>query len=366
MPLQASIFASGIILPRENESLHEKAIFTVLGKNRFHTMRGSMEKILGLYVSVAADGRIRRNLTTRNGEVKLKASTVNEEIIEFSELNFKPYAEISDLLSERFEDMFLEAVDEEHAGEPYVSIEAFQSAMQIVYDLLDELEKENPLHGTLTRLMLEDAVPPDDGTAGWMIQTGQTIVERLSSIMQLQFLINDALYDIRNGTPPELQSKRALFTQIEVPQILSLDKKLMAQYRFRSPVEYYRFLMMRFLANTPSVALCECCGRYFIPKTRRRTLYCDRKIRNNKTCKDLAPALKHRREAGRNEVIRTYDRVNQRMYKRYEREADADHHLPKGIRYSDYYDWRDKAAAARDAFLNGAISAEEALRIIET
>lgn len=324
-----------------------------------------MEKILGLYVAVAADGRIRRNLTTRNGEVKLKASTVNAEIIEFSELNFKPYAEIADLLSERFEDMFLEAVDEEHAGEPYVSVDVFHSAMQIVYDLLDELEKENPLYGTLTRLMLEDAAAPDDGSAWWMIQTAQTIVERLYSIMQLQFLVNDVLYDIRNGTPPDLKEKYAFFAQMEIPQILSLGKKLTAQVRFRSPVEYYRFLMMRFLANAPSVALCECCGRYFIPKTRRRTLYCDRKIRKEKTCKDIAPALKHRWGAGRNEVIRAYDRVNQRMYKRYEREADADHHLPKGIRYSDYYDWRDKAAAARDAFLNGAISAEEALRIIE-
>lgn len=324
-----------------------------------------MEKILGLYIAVAADGRIKRQLAARSGEVKLKASTVNEEIIEFSELNFRPYAEIVDLLSERFEDMVLKAIDEEHAGEPYVSVDAFQGAVQIVYDLLDELEKENPLYGTLTRLMLEDAVPPDDSTAGWMIQTGQTIVERLSSIMQLQFLVNDALYDIRNGMQPDLEEKYVFFAQMEVSQLLSLGKKLTAQVRLRSPIEYYRFLMLRFLANAPSVALCECCGRYFIPKTRRRTLYCDRKIRGNKTCKDLAPALKHRREADRNEVIRAYDRTNQRMYKRYEREADADHHLPKGIRYSDYYDWRDQAAAARDAFLNGTITAEEALRIIE-
>jgi hypothetical protein len=324
-----------------------------------------MEKLLGLYIAVATDGRIRRNLSTRNGEIKLKASTINEEIIEFSELNFKPYAEIVDLLSEHFEDMFLETADEKHAGETFVSVDAFQSAMQIVYDLLDELEKENPLYGTLTRLMLEDAVGPDDGTAGWMIQTGQTIVERLSFIMQLQFLVNDVLYDIQNGTQPDLEKQYAFFAQMEVSQILFLGKKLTAQVRFRSPIEYYRFLMMRFLANAPSVALCECCGRHFIPKTRKRTLYCDRKIRGDKTCKDLAPALKHRREAGRNEVIRAYDRANQRMYKRYEREADADHHLPKGIRYSDYYDRRDQAAATRDAFLNGAITAEEALRIIE-
>ena len=324
-----------------------------------------MEKISGLYMAVASDGRIRRTLVSHSGEVKLKASTVNEEIIEFSELNFKPYAGIVDLLSERFENMFQVEVDGEHADEPYVSVDAFQDAMQIVYDLLDELEKENPLYCTLTRLMLEDAVPPDDGTAGWMIQTGQTIIGRLSSIMQLQFLVNDVLYDIQNGTTPDLESKHILFAEMEVPQILTLDKKLTARVRFRTPVEYYRFLMMRFLANAPNVALCECCGRYFIPRTKRKTLYCDRKIRGEKTCKDLAPALKHRREARRSEVIRAYDRANQRMYKRYEREADADHHLPKGIRYSEYYDWRDQAAAARDACLNGTITAEEALCIIE-
>lgn len=96
--------------------------------------------------------------------------------------------------------------------------------MQIVYNLLDELEKGNPLYGTLTRLMLEDAVPPDNGSAWWMIQTGQTIVERLSSIMQLQFLVNDTLYDIRNGTQLDLEEKYAFFAQMEVPQILSLAK----------------------------------------------------------------------------------------------------------------------------------------------
>lgn len=101
-----------------------------------------------------------------------------------------------------------------------ISEDDFRGAMQIVYDLLDELEKENLLHGTLSRLMLEDAVPPDDGSAWWMNQTGQMIVERLSSIMQLQFLINDIPHDIRNGTQPDLGKKYAFFAQTEIPQIL--------------------------------------------------------------------------------------------------------------------------------------------------
>ena len=53
-----------------------------------------MQTICGLYVSVNNDGVIKRNLTTKSGEIKkFKKTTVNDEIISFSELNFKYYAE---------------------------------------------------------------------------------------------------------------------------------------------------------------------------------------------------------------------------------------------------------------------------------
>ena len=60
--------------------------------------------------------------------------------------------------------------------------------MQLVYGLLDEMEKEAPLCGTLTRLMLEDAVGPDDGSAWCMMRAGQTIVERLPPLCNYNFL----------------------------------------------------------------------------------------------------------------------------------------------------------------------------------
>lgn len=148
-----------------------------------------MERALGLYVSVSSDGKIKRNLTAR-GEVKIKATTVADEIILFSELNFGPYAQVVDMLRNMFAEAYVEDASEEHIGEDGIDTEAFAAAMQTVYDLLDALEEEDVLHGTLTRLMLEYAVPPDNRSAWWMLQTGHTIIENLSAIMDVQFLIN--------------------------------------------------------------------------------------------------------------------------------------------------------------------------------
>lgn len=313
---------------------------------------------------MSSDGKIKRNLTTRDGEAKVKATTIADEIIEFSELNFQPYAQVVDLLRNMFADAYVEETSEEHFGEDGIDVEAFAAAMQKVYALLDALE-EDILRGTLIRLMLEDAVPPDDGSAWWMIQSGHAITERLSSVMDLQFLVNQALYDMQCGSALDLENKYAFFAEAEFTQIYSLDKKLTAQSYFRSPVEYYRFLMMYFLATAPNVALCECCGRYFIPKTKKKTLYCDRVIRNGKTCKQLAPALKHKRRAEKDTVIQAFDRAKQKMYKRYERAEDSTHKLPKGISYNEYYDWFSAAAKARDSYIAGQMSAEDALKIID-
>ena len=324
-----------------------------------------MERALGLYVSVSSDGKIKRNLTTKDGEAKLKATTIADEIILLSELNFRPYAQVVDVLREMFFDAYVEETSEKHFGENYVDERVFSKAMQLVYDLLDALEEEDILHGTLTRLMLEDAVPPDDGSAWWMIQAGQTITEKLSAIMDLQFLANQALYDIRCGNALDYENKYAFFAEAEFTQIYTLDKKLTVQYRFRSIIDYYRFMMMRFLETSPNVASCEYCGRYFIPKTRKKTLYCDRVIKNGKTCKELAPALKHKLQAKNDEVIQAFDRARQKMYKRYERARNSLHDLDKGITYDEFYRWLDKATAARDAYLKDKITAEEALKIIE-
>ncbi|MCH5192117.1 MAG: hypothetical protein J1F23_08150 [Oscillospiraceae bacterium] len=94
-------------------------------------------------------------------------------------------------------------------------------------------------------------------------------------------------------------------------------------------------------------------------------MYCDRVIKDGKICKELAPVLKHKIHAENDVVIQAFDRTKHKMYRRYERAKDSLHKLPKGITYDKFYVWLDKATAARDAYLNDNLPAEEAMKIID-
>lgn len=323
-----------------------------------------MQNICGLYVSVSDDGTIKRNLTVKSGEtIDLASTTFNYEIIAFSELNFKYYAELLERIENMCEESYVEVTDGDF-GEAGIDVDAYTEILKTVHKLIGALEESNPLHGTLLRTLLEDQIPPDDGSAMYLINSEAKITDCLSSVMQLQFLINDILYDLRCGTPLDMENKYSIFKSAEFTQIQTLGEKITVQYRFRSLIDYYIFLMMRFIENHPNVILCQCCGKYFIPKTKRTTLYCDRIIRNNKTCKQIAPALKHKREASRDSVIQTFDRTKRKMYKRFERTNDFSNATANSLSLTQYYDWLSKAEQARKAYLAGKTSAEEALGII--
>lgn len=53
------------------------------------------------------------------------------------------------------------------------------------------------------------------------------------------------------------------------------------------------------------------------------------------------------------------------MYKRYERTTWSLEALPKGISFKEYSDWRESASQARDKYIKGELTKEEALKIIE-
>ena len=214
-----------------------------------------MQKICGLYVEINKDGTLKRNLAVKNGEtIKLERTTVNDEIIAFSELNFKYYAELLEHIENMCEDSYVEVTDGDF-GEAGIDIDAYAEILKTVHKLIEALEESNPLHGTLLRTLLEDQLPPDDGSAMYLINSEAKITDCLSSVMQLQFLINDILYDLRCGTPLDMENKYSIFRSAEFTQIQTLGEKVTVQYRFRSPIDYYIFLMMRFIESQPIVTI---------------------------------------------------------------------------------------------------------------
>ena len=319
-----------------------------------------MEDSLGVYVTVQPTGKLKRDLAARGGRIPLEDSTVEQAIIDFSELDFGPYATVVDYIATTANYLIYDYRAHDHVDGNVVDF-----MMDTVDDLLETFEGEDPLHGTLTRTAVRDSIPEDDGTARRAVQTAAAIVESLQEIFLFQRLTNQVLSDLHNDTPLDFTERYQVLRRTEFTQTFLMDSGLTARYWFRSPADYYRFLLLNFITGKPVVGLCECCGRFFVPRTRRKTVYCDRVIKDGKTCKELGPRLKHKLEAMNKKVIEEFDRARQRMYKRYERATYLNQKpSEKGLTYSELYEWLDSATQARDLFLAGKLSEEEALKII--
>ena len=321
-----------------------------------------MEIVEGLYLELGPSGEIKSNLVTGSGEVALEPSSVVDEIIEFSEMNFQQYAAgLKELEQLSIKVQGSDALDTYRTADPNV----FDELVRAAYSLADRLYKSKPQLGVLTKTLLDSTIRKDDGSAWYIYETKTAIENRLLQIMMLQLMAENVLEDMQQGNDLDFEGEYPDLRQVEAIQILTFEEKITAQYLFRFPINYYLFLLAHFVAVKPNLALCEYCGRYSIPKTKKKTLYCDRVIVDGKTCKDMGPARKHREKAAGNKVIAEYNRARRRMYKRAERAGDRSKAPSEIDIFSKYHAWLDSARAARDAFLRGEITEEAALEIIK-
>lgn len=325
-----------------------------------------MAEDFGLYLSLAADGHMKRDLAGPAGKVSLEDITIRDELILFSELSFEYYAEVVDMI--RTSVVFLCVDNDNRYTEGRVNPSVYEFVLETVADLVNTLmgPEESPLHGQLLWTAIED-LPADDGTDKSRILICQELIPVLTEIMQFQFVVNEVLHDLCQKIPLDTEKYEGLW-EMTVSDVLTLEETgITTQYHFRSSVNYYHFLLLHFAAGKPNVARCQCCGRYFIPRTKKKTLYCDRILKDEKTCKEWGPILKHRKAVGDNTVIETFDRTKRKMYKRYERAEYGINQKPseKDLSYAEYYQWLDRATRARDDYLEGKISKEEALKVIE-
>lgn len=70
--------------------------------------------------------------------------------------------------------------------------------------------------------------------------------------------------------------------------------------------DYYEYLMLLFYNKKETVYECELCSRYFIPKTKKKTLYCDRVFKDGKICKQIGPLMKHKKLEENDLVLQTF------------------------------------------------------------
>ncbi len=316
---------------------------------------------IGLYVTLENDGCIKRNLITESGEQELPVTTIKDEIIEFSELNFGPYSKAVDIIQEIADSIKVE-------GKRKLSKEArgnYERLTSVIDILINELKENSLIASLLTETMIEDTVPIFDDSIVSIEITKTMLPTMLRAIVDFNLFVNDTFYNIYTGNTIDEEGEHYFLSQIMLRQELTFEGEITARYFFRNLPDYYIFLLMQFLFAKPQIVRCECCGKYFVPKTNKATKYCDRVLKDGKTCKELAPSLKHKKMVLTDKVVEAFDRAKRKMYRRYERNDGKIYMSPKGITYDDFYVWNDAATEARDKYLKGELTAEEALKIIE-
>lgn len=321
-----------------------------------------MKRTPGVYVTLQNGGIIKRTLVTNKGETVLDDTTIGAELIWYAELDYNTYVDTL-IKMEGLSDKVEDDGDPENYGTVYLNIfdELLTEANELVYDIEDVY----PVFGSLLRFDLLDHTPKDDGTAMYVYNAKYAICEHIAEPVHFYILLREILEDLSLGIPLDFKDKYAYLAQGEFVQSYTFNGDLEMEYRFRSIKSYFQFLLINYLNSEPNIARCQCCGQYFIPKTRKTTLYCDRVIKDRKTCKEIAPAIIHKNAVDTDPVLKAYDRTKQKMYKRYERAYYSIDQLPKGISFEKYLEWRDPAAEARTKYLKSELTAEEALKIIE-
>lgn len=202
-----------------------------------------MERKLGLYVMLGDDGNLKRTLVSVSGETELEAATLNDEVILFSELIFDFYAFIVDRIRLAFPYLTTQASE----GNAVVDMRVFEFIQDTVQDLIEEFEIDNALYGTLTRTVIEDQIPADNGSGSYPIEATKEIVSTLSSVMDMQFTVNSILRDMRFKVPVDLEKKYRFLQDTEFVQVSKFPNLHTPEYLFRSVTDYYTFLILHFI-----------------------------------------------------------------------------------------------------------------------
>ncbi|MGN1026135.1 MAG: DUF6076 domain-containing protein [Faecousia sp.] len=303
----------------------------------------------GLYVSITPDGKIKRHLSTEHGEVPLEDTTVFGELISLSEKSYLKSVEFAEgLLSQG-----IRSPDQK----------AYKAFWKEVDSFLTEQAVSDPIDSFFTRALITDNIhnykcPHDKPLAEHKICFYLTVP------VSMQAITAALLESYRLGEALEEHLCYSIIQECKTTAVFSLEGGLHTQYVFRSHDQYYRFLLQRFIASKTTLNKCQYCGRYFVPKTKRKTLYCDRVIRNGKTCKQIAPYLNRKERAAADRVISEFNRINDMLLHRLERAEYDKKSSPIDLTRKEYYQWLDTATDARDRYLTGDLAEEEAIHMI--
>lgn len=325
----------------------------------------------GIYVEI--ENSVLHRYIAHNGEItQIEESTFADEIINNLELDIGFYEKSIDKLAEIF--------DVENKEITSIEPEYFDKICSIVLRLAEGIMENDII---MSELLYADLIISTDVKGNYSFESCLTAMKKVMQILRdslgMIYLMDQLMYenceynDVEKWFNERILPESDLFVHVFKSEFLNRrpnenEPNLTQLYFFSSFVDYFTFMVINFSQQKRQLRRCQCCGNYFIPRTKKNTLYCDRAMmKDGRTCKQAAPKLINRLKQKEDILLEKYERVRNRNYKRYERgSCKLDYEqTEKDLSYGEYMNWLKAAKEAKKLYVIGQISAEEFEKIIE-
>lgn len=296
--------------------------------------------IEGLYVTVSPDGTIKKNLSTKDGEVTFPDQSITEELLAISRRDY-----IYLVIHRKNLCCLINGPDSD------------SGVIAEVAAVCEKIKQKKIISGTLAQFEFLDRYHY------WTAPKTQGIGRLVEVTLNFGRAAN-AWADACNILKQLSQNSPADTRDITATYFTVMQYRETATYIFRSEEQYIYFLLQHLLESKTRICKCQFCGRFFAPRTKHKTLYCDHVIRNGKTCKEIAPYLKRKERIAASTVLTQFEHTKDMMYHRFDRTGDDKEPSSVDITYEQYEQWLLSATDARNRYFAGELTEEEALSII--
>ena len=325
----------------------------------------------GIYISLNGN-IVHRYILNESTLEQIEDTTIEDELISALEIDTSTY----EMMVEYIEDL-TELPDGERYGEIYEA--QVENVVNKALETAEEIKINDMIMGQLLKASILNVVSElDNGTAMYWLNIMKNVIYALKEPLYFRaemysFLKeNSECDDIDEWFEQYVFADTDLFSRsyelkYAKKDLKGLKPELIKMYFFQSYTEYYSFLLINFAQMKKKVSVCRCCGKFFIPKTKRITLYCDRAILlNGRTCKQIAPKLMQKYLKRNDVILDEYERAKNRNYKRVERFENKMSDKPHGkdLSFSKYDSWMHRMSSAKAMYLQEKLNADEFLLLI--
>lgn len=213
----------------------------------------------------------------------------------------------------------------------------------------------------------------DDGSALCLLNTGGDALRILWEPIRAQLHLRNIFEMVFDGTERFDQQERFEKLQSVYPDMaLRCDPSRIAGKHHLVAQDLLDLrlleLALYFRQDKQRIARCDYCWGYFIPKTKKETLYCDR-VTDGYPCKQRGSRFKRNRSTDQDKFLLVYKQLRDRMYARmlrYQDAAPGERSRLFPMDYDQFEAWSENARLARIEYLDGKLTGEEFLMRIDT